>query len=327
MRQNKRSNGAITRREFVAAGLAGAAAWSAFPAGVFGFGLRTEPVASGQTMNPADLFPISLAEWSLHRALWAEEITNLDFPVVTRRRFDIGAVEYVNSFFGGQGHETSYLAELMSRCDGEGIRNVLIMVDGVGRLGDPDPGRRTQAIENHQRWIDSAKLLGCHSIRVNAESEGDPDTQRDLVADGLRRLSEYGADRNLNVLVENHGGLSSNGAWLAAVMRQVDHENCGTLPDFGNFMTSPGQWYDRYRGVEEMMPFARAVSAKSFDFDEEGNERRTDYRRMMRIVLDAGYRSFVGIEYEGEELDEDAGILATKALLETVRTELSASYQ
>ena len=107
------------------------------------------------------------------------------------------------------------------------------------------------------------------------------------------------------------------------MIRQVDHPRCGSLPDFGNFQIANGQWYDRYQGVKELMPFAKAVSAKSNDFDAEGNEAHTDYRRMMRIVLDAGYRGYVGIEYEGEKIGEDEGITATKTLLERVRSELA----
>jgi sugar phosphate isomerase/epimerase len=174
--------------------------------------------------------------------------------------------------------------------------------------------------------LDAASLLGCHSIRVNASSRGTPEEQRDRVADGLRQLTELAAPHELNVIVENHGGLSSNGKWLASVIRQVDHPRCGTLPDFGNFQIAEGERYDRYQGVEELMPFAKAVSAKSHDFDADGNEVHTDYRRMMRIVLDAGYRGYVGIEYEGEKLGEDEGIMATKALLERVRTELAPAY-
>jgi sugar phosphate isomerase/epimerase len=193
------------------------------------------------------------------------------------------------------------------------------MCDGEGRLGDPNANRRKKAIENHYRWVDAAKELGCHSIRVNAGSKGSYDEQLKLAADGLRRLTEFGAQNDMNVIVENHGGLSSNGAWLSAVMREVDHPRCGTLPDFGNFRLGGGKEYNRYKGVRELMPFAKAVSAKSHDFDEKGNETHTDYMRMMRIVLDADYRGFVGVEYEGKKLSERDGIIATKKLLERVR--------
>jgi sugar phosphate isomerase/epimerase len=273
------------------------------------------------------LFRISLAEWSLHRALWAGELTNLDFPRVTRQEYGIEAVEYVNQFFRDHAEDRAYLQDLKTRCEGEGVQSLLIMCDGVGRLGAADDAERTAAVEGHYSWVAAAKFLGCHSIRVNAASEGTFEEQRDRAADGLRRLTEFAAAEEMNVLVENHGGLSSNGAWLASVMRQVDHPRCGTLPDFGNFRVTPEEWYDRYRGMEELMPFAKAVSAKASDFDENGNVVETDFRRVLRIVLDAGYRGFVGIEYEGSGLSEPDGIRATKALLERVRAELEPDYR
>lgn len=274
------------------------------------------------------LFEISLAEWSLHKTILNEKkLTNLDFPVVARREFGIGAVEYVNQMFMDKARDAAYLRELKHRCDGEGVRSLLIMCDREGNLGDADAARRTRAVENHHKWAEAAKFLGCHSIRVNAATGnvGTYDEQKDRAADGLRRLSMFCATLGLNCIVENHGGLSSNGAWLAAVMREVNLPNCGTLPDFGNFRLDDGTMYDRYQGVAEMMPFAKAVSAKANQFDNAGNCVETDYRRMMKIVLDAGYRGWVGIEYEGNTLSEYDGIRATKRLLEIVRGELQAN--
>ena len=276
------------------------------------------------------LFTISLAQWSLHRALKAGEMTNLDFPRRTREEFGIDAVEYVNQFFMDKPRDRDYLADLRTRCDDHGVTSLLIMCDGLGELGNPNARRRNEAIDNHKPWVHAAKFLGCHSVRVNAASEGSYEEQQKLAADGLRKLVEYAAESELNVIVENHGGLSSNGAWLAGVMKLVDHPRIGTLPDFGNFCLDwarreePDAWYDRYQGVAEMMPFAKAVSAKSHDFDGEGAETGTDFRRMMKVVVDAGYRGRVGIEYEGETRGEPEGILATRRLLERVRDELSA---
>jgi len=272
------------------------------------------------------LFRISLAEWSLHRTLNAGELDNLDFPGVTKTEYGIEAVEYVNSFFKDKAEDIPYLTELKTRCDDHGVRSVLIMCDGEGALGDPDPMARTQAVENHYRWVEAARFLGCHSIRVNAQSAGSPEEQRDLAADGLRRLSEFADQREINVLVENHGGLSSNGAWLSGVMEAVDHPRCGTLPDFGNFNIADGEAYDRYQGIEELMRYAKAVSAKSHVFDAEGNESEMDFFRIMRIVLEAGYRGYVGIEWEGTEISEPEGIRATKALLERVRETLMPEF-
>ena len=271
--------------------------------------------------NPK-LFKISLAEWSLHRTLQSGKIDHLDFCKVAKNDFGLDAVEYVNSFFFDKAQDQSYLKEMKQRADDLGVKSLLIMCDNEGSLGDPDPIARTKAVENHYKWIDAGKYLGCHSIRVNAQSEGEYDEQMKLAADGLSRLTEYGANNNINVIVENHGGLSSNGKWLATLMEKVDHPRVGTLPDFGNFRIQDEEWYDRYKGVEELMPYAKAVSAKSHDFDSHGNEINTDYYKMMNIVLDAGYNGYVGIEYEGSKLDEMAGIQATKDLLVKVRDSL-----
>ena len=269
------------------------------------------------------LFEISIAEWSLHKSLFGKKISNLDFPVVAKKEFKISAVEYVNQFFKDKATDKNYLNELKKICDNEGVKSLLIMCDGEGKLGDPDKNKRISSVNNHKRWIEAAKHLGCHSIRVNASSSGSYDDQQKLAADGLSRLSEFASTHGLNVIVENHGGLSSNGQWLSGVMKSVNMKNCGTLPDFGNFRIGGGKTYDRYKGVKELMPFAKAVSAKSHDFDENGNEIHTDYHKMMKIVIDAGYRGYVGVEYEGSKLSEYDGIKATKKLLESVREKLS----
>lgn len=274
-------------------------------------------------------FDISLAQWSLHRALRSGELDNLDFAKAATRDYGIHAVEYVNSFFKDKARDTDYLGEMKKRAGDLGVKSLLIMCDGEGAIGDADDAKRTKAVENHYRWVDAAKFLGCHSIRVNAQSSGSYDQQRDLAADGLRRLCEFSSDHGINVIVENHGGLSSSGKWLASVIKQVDHPRCGTLPDFGNFCLDwskrddPDAWYDRYQGVKELMPFARAVSAKSHDFDAAGNETGTDYDRMMKIVLGAGYNGHVGIEYEGGRLSEPDGIRATRKLLERIQRDMA----
>jgi len=278
-------------------------------------------------IKPADLYRISLAQWSLHRMLEKGELDPLDFATITRQKFDLDAIEYVNQFYKGRAADQAYLNQLKQRADDSGVRSLLIMCDGEGRLGDPNDSMRKQAVENHYKWIEAAAFLGCHSIRVNAASEGGYDAQIALAADGLSQLCKYGDQEGINVIVENHGGLSSNGAWLAAVMRRVEHPRCGTLPDFGNFRISAEETYDRYQGVKELMPFAKAVSAKSHDFDAQGNETNTDYYRIMRIVLEAGYRGHVGIEYEGDRLSEFDGIYATRDLLIMVREKLSEEFK
>jgi L-ribulose-5-phosphate 3-epimerase len=269
------------------------------------------------------LFKISLAQWSLHRTLFKKDLDNLDFAKVAKNDFGINAIEFVNQFFKDKAKDMDYLKEMNKRAKFYGVEHRLIMIDGEGALGDPDEAKRQQAVENHYKWVEAAKYLGCKLIRVNAESRGSYDEQMKLAADGLRKLTEFGAQHGIAVVVENHGGLSSNGQWLTGVIKMVGHPMCGTLPDFGNFRVSGDEEYDRYKGVAEMMPFAKAVSAKSHDFDQRGEEVRTDYHRMMKIVLDAGYNGFVGIEYEGSKMSEPDGIRATKRLLERVHDELS----
>tara|TARA_B100001123_G_scaffold228624_1_gene257260 strand:+ start:586 stop:1482 length:897 start_codon:yes stop_codon:yes gene_type:complete len=287
--------------------------------------ILTGGASLGSILSCADnkmSFKISLAEWSLNRTLFSGKLDHLDFCRVAKKDFGINAVEYVNQFFFDKAEDRSYLKEMKDRAEDLGVINLLIMCDKEGDLGDPDQNQRTEAIENHYKWAEAAKFLGCHSIRVNAKSEGSYDEQIHLAAEGLRKLTEYGDSIGINTIVENHGGLSSNGKWLASVIEKVDHPRCGTLPDFGNFKLEGDDWYDRYLGVKELMPYAKAVSAKSNDFNSDGEETNTDYYKMMDIVLSEGYSGYVGIEYEGRSLDEMSGIRATKKLLEKVRRSL-----
>lgn len=269
-------------------------------------------------------FEISLAQWSLHRRLQGragEPLDPLDFAAVARS-FEIDAIEYVNGFFADKARDFSYLRELRQRADDHGVRSLLIMIDNAGRLGAPEDSERHAAVESHKPWVEAARFLGCHSIRVNAYSEGSFAQQQELAIDGLRQLCVFADPFDVDILVENHGGFSSHGRWLAEVIQGVSHRRAGTLPDFGNFSLDDGEWYDRYQGVQELMPYARAVSAKSYDFDEQGNEKHTDFARMMQIVVDAGYHGYVGIEYEGGQLDEMSGIQATLRLLRDLQDKL-----
>ena len=283
-------------------------------------GISSSLISGCSKSNP---FEISLAEWSLHRSLQSKEIDHLDFYSVAKNELNISAVEYVNSFFFDKAKDQRYLKEMKLRASDLGVRSLLIMCDNEGNLGDPDIKKRTKSVENHYKWAEAAKFLGCHSIRVNARSFGSYDEQIELAADGLRRLTEFGETLALNTIVENHGGLSSNGKWLSAVMDKVDHPRVGTLPDFGNFRIEGDEWYDRYQGMKELMPYAKAVSAKSHEFDSNGNEIQSDYYKIMDIVLKAGYSGYVGIEYEGNVHSEIEGIKLTRDLLIKIRDSIS----
>lgn len=289
-------------------------------------GMALLPQAFAEAPAKKMFFDISLAEWSLHKALFSKKITNLDFPAIARKEFDISIVEYVNQFFKDKAQDKTYLNDLLTRCKDNGISNHLIMIDGEGNLGATDATERAKAIENHHKWVECAKYLGCKTIRVNAAGQGTAEEVAKGAIESLSKLGEFAKTMNINVIVENHGGYSSNGEWIANVMKQVNMKNVGTLPDFGNFCMkhSPGkdfsciEEYDRYKGTQEMMPFAKGVSAKFYNFDASGNCVETDYNRIMKIVKGSGFKGIVGIEYEGNTLDEYDGIRKSKALLERV---------
>lgn len=311
-----------TRREFS----------KAISLGTAGLALSSLHGTSWADHHEKPLFKISLAQWSLHKALFGDKLNHLDFAAHTKKHFDIDAVEYVNQFFKDKANDKDYLAQMNQRASDAGVKNLLIMVDGEGKLGDANLRERLKSVEKHYKWVEAAKTLGCHSIRVNASSSGSYEDQQSRAADGLRALTEFAADHDINVIVENHGGLSSDGKWLAGTIAKVGHLRCGTLPDFGNFAIdrANNDWFDRYEGVRLLMPFAKAVSAKTHNFDDKkpmlsidnGGARSTNYEKMMKIVLDAGYDGYVGIEFEGAG-DEGEGIMSSKALLERARKKLS----
>lgn len=263
---------------------------------------------------PKNWFDISLAEWSLHKTLFKGDLKNIDFPELAAKKFGIYGVEYVNAFFKDKAKDMTYLKDLNNRAKDNGVRNVLIMIDGEGNLGDEDATKRKQAVENHYKWIDAAHFLGCHAVRVNAAGKGNPEEVKKAVVDSLSTLADYGKKSKISVIVENHGGISSHGDWLADTLKTVGKKNCGSLPDLGNFYE-----YDRYQGVADLMPYAKGVSAKTHDFDANGNETQIDYARMLKIVKDAKFKGYIGIEYEGSKLSEEEGIFATKKLLERLR--------
>lgn len=278
-------------------------------------GLATMFLGSGlghyaMASSPADpLYKISLAQWSVNKLLFSDKMDNLDFPILAKKH-GIHAVEYVNQFFKDKAKDNDYLKEMKTRADGEGVESVLIMCDGEGQLGASSASERRQTVENHKKWVDAAKFLGCHAIRVNGYSTVPWSTERaafeesmNLVADGLSQICEYADGIDINVMIENHGGFSSNAKWLAGVMEKSGHPRAGTLPDFGNFQISPNKGgdhpisYDSYQGVKELMPYAKGVSVKTTVWDHHGNQTPLDYKKMMGIVLDAGYHSYCGIEY------------------------------
>jgi sugar phosphate isomerase/epimerase len=308
-----------------------------------GFGLAAAlpyPL-SAQTDAKKPFFEISLAQFSLAGSLFSGKLTNLDFPALAVNTFGIRNVEYVSMFWRDKATDTQYLKELKKRTDDLGVRNVLIMVDMEGGLGDTNAAQRQQAVDNHRKWVDAAKFLGCHAIRVNLNGKGTDEEIAKAGVEGYGKLVEYGASQQMNVIIENHFGPSTNPDWLADVIRQVNNPYAGVLPDFGNFTrrTEPEaqtmeafmktkviKEYDKYDGVTKLMPYAKGVSAKSHLFDAQGNDTETDFVRMLKIIKAAKFRGVIGIEHEGsflktmgapgDYLSENEGILATKRLLE-----------
>jgi len=306
---------AITRRQFL------------FDTSVAAASFAIIPNAFAKEFKRKQFFDISLAQWSLYKEFFSKKYDTLDFPAVAKKQFDINIVEYVNQFFKDKATDSKYLSDLLQRCKDHGIKNHLIMVDGEGDLGNVDDKERTKAIENHYKWVDAAKFLGCKTIRVNAFGRGSREAVKEAAVDGLSRLGEYAGKTGLNVIVENHGSYSSDGKWLLAVMQQVNRKNVGILPDFGNFCITRNnkkcvEEYDKYQGVKEWMPYAKGISAKTFDFDSNGNCIETDYTRMFQIIKDSGFKGIVGVEYEGDKLPAAEGIKATKELLLKTAKEL-----
>jgi len=312
---------------------------------------KAKQVIKEKMTEKTPFFDISLAQWSLHRSFFGDALKNgfgpfvqglqtdpdallqgtlnpINFASIAKKDYGVSAIELVNTFYFSKAKDTQYWKDYKAQCDGEGVKPVLIMCDALGNLGDLDDAKRKLAVENHYPWLEAAKILGCHAIRVNAAGEGTAEEVKAAAINGLGALAAVGAKEGISVIVENHGGYSSKGDWLASVIGGVNSKFCGTLPDFGNFCIERDEnrkcleEYDRYKGTKELMPFAKGVSAKTHDFDADGNEIHTDFVKMLQIVKDAGYTGYIDIEYEGQKLSEPEGIMATKRLLERVGKQL-----
>ncbi|MGB8376816.1 MAG: sugar phosphate isomerase/epimerase family protein [Salegentibacter sp.] len=277
-------------------------------------------------------FKLSLAEWSLHIPIQNGNLDPMNFAEKAHE-YGFQGMEYVSAFYQPDFKNADdpkaalqkILDTLKAKSEKYNLRNVLIMVDNEGELATSDEKERNSAVENHKKWIDAAQFLGCHSIRVNLFGSNEAQEWKNNSVKALQQLCDYASPKGVNVLVENHGYLSSNAELLAQVMEAVNRPSVGTLPDFGNFCLKReggARWdakcieeYPRYKGVKQMMPYAKGVSAKSYNFNDQGEETTIDFGKMLQIVKDAGYDSYIGVEYEGEEMPPKEGIMATKELL------------
>ncbi len=284
-----------------------------------------------QSNSDALFFKLSLAQWSLNRAIREGGMNPLDFAE-RAKKMGFAGLEYVNHLYGKSYMEASNKLQaiknvgkdLLTRSKDNGVENLIIMIDGEGDLAAKESDRKA-GVDNHKKWIDLANYLGCHSIRVNLHGEGTRDEQIEQSVKSMSELCEYGKPQNVNIIVENHGGNSSDPTFVSKVIEGCGMSNAGTLPDFGNFCIrreSGKRWGapcveeypDIYDGIAKMMPYAKGVSAKSYAFDDKGDETKIDYYKMMKVVKEAGYTGYVGVEYEGET-DEEKGIIATRDLL------------
>ena len=284
---------------------------------------------SCNNLKKKNKFGISLAQWSLNKMIKIEKTLNPKDFAFQAKELGFDAIEYVSTLYRPELEKmtiSKLTKELTSNSEEYNIKNLLIMVDDEGDLSSSNANQIIESVEKHKKWVEMAYELGCHSVRVNLEGESELEKWKKNSVIGLTKLSEFASNSNINIIVENHGSHSSNGKALAEVIENVNLENCGTLPDFGNFCIKRKNnslydgpcevEYDKYQGMRDLMPYAKAVSAKSYDFNDKGEETTIDFRQMMSIVEEFGYEGFLGIEYEGNKLSEKEGIRLTKELIQ-----------
>lgn len=267
---------------------------------------------------------ISLAQWSLHRSFRDGSLDPVNFASIAMEKYGINAIEFVNGLYPDRARDEAFWNKMRTRSADAGVQNLILMVDDEGELGAASENERLKSVENHYKWVNVAKLLGCPTMRVNAFGDSDREIYRMAIMDGMARLADYAADLDINIVIENHGLFSSDAALIAGIIKEVNRPNFGSFPDFGNWCLS-AKWgttqgdcdkvYDRYKGVSELLPYAKAVSAKSYNFNELGEDTKIDYYRLMKIVKESDYQGHIGIEYEGMEKSEHEGILITKELM------------
>ncbi|MGK0185904.1 MAG: L-ribulose-5-phosphate 3-epimerase [Verrucomicrobiales bacterium] len=299
----------------------------------------TFPIGYSHADDEGPRFRLSLGQWTFHRAFrgapGVAKRDPLEFPTMAGE-LGFAGVDYSGILLGDDHANPKKIAELNRRAKDAGVHNLLILVDLHDALGAKDAVKRTANVQKYIPWLESAAALGCTGVRVNPISDAgsSADEQARLLADGTSQLLEHADRLKLDIMFENHGeGLRTDGAWIASAVKRVDHPRCGTLPDFGNFQKNraKGEFHDRYAGVAAMLPFAKGICAKSHDFDADGEECYSDYGRLLKMVVDSGYRGWIEVEYEGpslgsggptrervpaDPLGEKEGALATKKLLQ-----------
>ena len=302
----------MDRRRILKLGVASGLAWVASP--------RTQVL--GDLLNlpsvvASDWLTLAVQQYSFNRQLRSGEMNILDFPKTVVKGTGIKALEYFNGHIEDKMKDTAFFEQLRQRSDDLGAVNTMMLCRSKNAVDSPDAKIRKLAIEGYRPWLEATKVLGGKYIRVDTRHKGEAEKQKGFAVAGLRSLCKVADEYEMGILVENHGNHSGNGAWLADVMKQVDLANCGTLPDFQNFKE-----YDPYQGVSEMMPWAKILCAKAKSFDDNGDEENIDFRKMLKIAKAAGFRGYIGIEFEGHGVDPVVGINSTKQLIQKVMREL-----
>lgn len=329
----------MKRREFVTGlGLAGAAAVTG-----------NLPSAETAPIKPQP-FTIGLSQWAFHRAIFGDArdhyrtfIKNLHSDpdsvlagemdprdIVWRaRELDVGVVDLVNILWFGHGEDKPWLNDFKTRARDANVTFGVLMCDQLARSGAADAKERRQSVEDHTRWMETAAELGCPFLRINPYGEGTYLEQCQRSAETLHALAERSADYGLEVIVENHGHPGSNGAWLAMLIEMANHSRVGTYTDLDNFFMggwdlNPERRYDRHQGLLDLAPYTKAISAKTHDFDPDGEETTIDYHACLKILIDSGFSGLVSAEFEGNRVDETEGSKLTVELLKREQQRFAA---
>jgi L-ribulose-5-phosphate 3-epimerase len=236
---------------------------------------------------------ISLAAWSLVRSFRNGKWKLVDLPRICRENLGIGALEFVNQFF--ENPVLQYLQTVKRAGKQYEVKFVRIMVDGEGEMAAVEKKDRLASARAHRKWVDIAYELGCADIRCNMRG-GTPDwkNDKDLVkraAEAFNDLLEYARPANIDILIENHGGASSDPDTLVAVMKAVNNPHFGTLPDYGNVNLGD----DRYEVMRKILPYAKGVSVKAA-WTADGNNVFGDLEKLIKITQESGFHGFWGIE-------------------------------
>lgn len=294
---------------------------------------------------------ISLSQWSFHRAILGSSME--DYATFTKllhskpervlqghldsrdilniaNSLGIKKVDLVNVLFFGHAMDKPWLNEFIAKAKSFNTSFQVLMCDQAGNLGASSQLARKQSINAHIVWLETAVYLGCKQLRVNAIGDGSYLSQLRQCADSLSKLGAIAESMGIELLVENHGYASNNGAWLAMLIEETNHDNVKVFADFDNFFMggwdlSPERRYDRIQGLLDLAPFTAGVSAKSHDFGALGDETTIDFRKCIAIFEENGFDGLYSAEYEGDRISELEGAISTVRLTSSILDSIDAS--